>query len=109
MIAVKKLLEIHILKDDKFQKEVTFLMDLKHPNIIRFIGYCAESRWEVLQVNGKKYVMVEMPRRLLCFEYLHNKSLDKYISGTTMIFISLFMLITLDYKYCGIVENTNVG
>lgn len=88
MIAVKKLLEIHLLEDDKFHKEVTSLMDLSHQNIVRFVGYCAESRWKAMRLAGRKYVMAEIPKRLLCFEYLHNKSLDKHISG--MVFFLSF-------------------
>lgn len=90
MIAVKKLHEIHLLEDNKFHKEVTSLMDLTHQNIVRFVGYCAESRWEATQLAGGKYVMAEIPKRLLCFEYLHNKSLDKHISGMGFFLILFF-------------------
>ncbi|CAO2143431.1 unnamed protein product [Urochloa humidicola] len=78
-IAVKKLSEVD-LDDDRFQNEVTYLIGLKHENIVQLLGYCAESRWEVVQV-GEKYVMAEIRHRLICFEYLNNKSLDEYISA----------------------------
>ena len=69
-IAVKKLSEAH-LDDDRFYNEVTYLIGLKHENIVQLIGYCAESRLEAVQVGGK-YVMVEIRHRLICFEYLNN-------------------------------------
>ncbi|CAL4989318.1 unnamed protein product [Urochloa decumbens] len=78
-IAVKKLSEMH-LDDDRFQNEVTYLIGLKHENIVQLLGYCAESRWEAVQV-GEKYVMTEIRHRLICFQYLNNKSLDEYISA----------------------------
>ncbi|CAL4994928.1 unnamed protein product [Urochloa decumbens] len=78
-IAVKKFSEVH-LDDDRFQNEVTYLIGLKHENIVQLLGYCAESRWEAVQV-GEKYVMAEIRHRLICFEYLNNKSLDEYISA----------------------------
>lgn len=78
-IAVKKLSEAH-LDDDHFHNEVTYLIGLKHENIGQLIGYCAESRLEAVQVGGK-YVMAEIRNRLICFEYLNNYSLDKYIPG----------------------------
>ncbi|KAF8711146.1 hypothetical protein HU200_029154 [Digitaria exilis] len=78
-IAVKKLSEMH-LEDAQFHNEVTYLIGLKHQNIVQLVGYCAESRWEATQVRGK-YVMAEIRKRLLCFEYVNNKSLEKYISA----------------------------
>ncbi|KAL6870847.1 hypothetical protein ACP4OV_014695 [Aristida adscensionis] len=78
-IAVKKLSEMH-LDDAQFQNEVTYLFGLKHKNIVQLVGYCAESRWEATQLCGK-YVMGEIRKRLLCFEYLNNRSLDKHLSG----------------------------
>ncbi|KAM0839647.1 hypothetical protein ACQ4PT_060178 [Festuca glaucescens] len=77
MIAVKKLFEIQ-LEDDQFHNEVTYLIGCKHQNVVELVGYCAESRWEATPVSGK-YVMAEIRKRLLCFEYLPNKSLDKYL------------------------------
>ncbi|XP_037431236.1 protein PSK SIMULATOR 1-like [Triticum dicoccoides] len=79
MIAVKKLFEMQ-LEDDQFQNEVTYLIGVKHQNIVQLVGYCAESRWEATQV-GEKYVMAETRTRLLCFEYLENNSLDKHLSA----------------------------
>lgn len=79
---MKKLSEMH-LEDAQFHNEVTYLIGLKHQNIVQLVGYCAESRWEATQVRGK-YVMAEIRKRLLCFEYVNNKSLEKYISGMIM-------------------------
>ena len=76
---MKKLSEMH-LEDGPFQNEVIYLIGLKHKNIVKLVGYCAEPRWEATQLSGK-YVMAEIPKRLLCFEYLNNKSLDKHLSG----------------------------
>lgn len=83
-IAVKKLYEMH-LDDDRFHNEVTYLIGANHPNIVQLLGYCAESRWEATRLSGNKYVMAEIRHRLICFEYVNNKSLDEYISGKLML------------------------
>lgn len=69
------------LKDDQFQNEVTYLIGMKHQNIVRLLGYCAESRWEATKVSSR-FVMAEVRKRLLCFEYINNKSLRNHLSGT---------------------------
>ncbi|VAI80850.1 unnamed protein product [Triticum turgidum subsp. durum] len=85
IIAVKKLFEIR-LKEETFQNEVSSLMGIKHQNVLLFVGYCAESKWEAIeQPSGSgKHIFAEMPNRLLCFEYASNKSLDKHISDESL-------------------------
>ncbi|KAF7076755.1 hypothetical protein CFC21_081367 [Triticum aestivum] len=81
IVAVKKLFDIH-LKEDAFRNEVCYLMGIKHPNVVQLLGYCAESIWETMEFpsgSGKR-VFAEKPKRLICFEYVCNKSLDKHIS-----------------------------
>ncbi|XP_037423787.1 putative receptor-like protein kinase At4g00960 [Triticum dicoccoides] len=81
IIAVKKLHDTHLVEDNKFQKEVRYLMGMKHQNVVQFVGYCAESSWEAMKLPGiVGYIFSEAPKRLLCFEYVCNQSLDKYIS-----------------------------
>jgi interleukin-1 receptor-associated kinase 1 len=82
-IAVKKLCDVH-LDDNQFDNEVTYLIGAKHKNIVQLLGYCAESRKEAVEADGK-YVMAEIRHRLICFEYVNNKSLHDYISGTVML------------------------
>jgi interleukin-1 receptor-associated kinase 1 len=95
-IAVKKLSEITNLDDDQFQKEVTNLFGLKHKNIVQLVGYCAESWWEATETSGK-YVMAEVRKRLICFEYINNKSLDKHLPGKTSKFTNTIVYCNL---YC---------
>jgi hypothetical protein len=78
---VKKLSEIHLLDDKTFQNEVSYLMEIKHEHVVKFIGYCAESSWETIKQTSGSFIWAEIPKRLLCFEYVCNKSLDKFISG----------------------------
>lgn len=79
-IAVKKIKDIHV-SDDQFLKEATLIMGIQHPNVVRFLGYCSESKRELTALNGQ-YVFAEKQARMLCFEYLCKGSLDKYLSGT---------------------------
>ncbi|KAM0909192.1 hypothetical protein ACQ4PT_014962 [Festuca glaucescens] len=85
IIAVKKLLE-RLLKHEAFQTEISFLMGIKHHNVVQFVGYCAESRWEAIeQPSGSgRHILAETQERLLCFEYVCNKSLDKHIADRSL-------------------------
>ncbi|TKV99347.1 hypothetical protein SEVIR_8G037200v4 [Setaria viridis] len=82
LVAVKKLSQGVEMDEDKFIKEVDCLMRVKHRNIVRFLGYCADTQGKCLKYEGKN-VMAEERERLLCFEFLPNKSLDKYINDAS--------------------------
>ncbi|XP_044410357.1 uncharacterized protein [Triticum aestivum] len=81
IIAVKRLFETRV-KEDTFQSEVSCLMRIKHPNLVQFLGYCAESSWEAIEPPSGTghHIFVETPKRLLCFEYVPNKGLNRHIS-----------------------------
>ena len=83
LVAVKKLHSAHAIEDEPFHREVDCLMNIRHHNIVLFVGYCAETHEEVLHQKGK-YIFAEKRERLLCFEYLHNGSLHKHITGMIM-------------------------
>ncbi|KAM0843779.1 hypothetical protein ACQ4PT_057481 [Festuca glaucescens] len=78
-IAVKLLHYIPGLDDEQFEKEYLNLASLQHKNIVRLVGYCHETRREILPFDGKM-VFAEMTKRALCFKYMENGSLDKYLS-----------------------------
>jgi serine/threonine protein kinase len=82
VIAVKKLFNMH-LHENKFHQEVECLMKAKHKNIVRFLGYCADTQGKMESYNGK-LVMADVPQRLLCFEYLPKGTLQDYITGRVM-------------------------
>jgi serine/threonine protein kinase len=54
-------------------------MKIKHKNVVRFLGYCADTQGVMVSFNGK-LVMAEVPQRLLCFEYLPRGTLHDYIT-----------------------------
>ncbi|XBH65367.1 hypothetical protein VPH35_118980 [Triticum aestivum] len=85
-IAVKKLHNsLHNLGDENFLKEASSLMKVNHRNVVQFLGYCAESRFEAMDPQGSgKLTLAEIPKRLLCFEHICNKSLSEYISDESL-------------------------
>ncbi|KAF8677088.1 hypothetical protein HU200_046551 [Digitaria exilis] len=80
VVAVKKLANMSVTDERRFLGEVECLMKAKHKNIVRFLGYCSDSQGQWVEYNGKS-VMGDVRQRLLCFEYVPNRSLDKYIKG----------------------------
>lgn len=79
IIAVKKLHPYQVLDDESFLREVVCLTDIRHRNIVCFVGYCAEMQGEIMLLQGRN-IVAEKQERLLCFEYLHSGSLQKYLS-----------------------------
>ncbi|CAM0878529.1 unnamed protein product [Alopecurus aequalis] len=67
------------LDDTIFQKEFDNLTGLKHPNIVELVGFCNEIMDESVEHNGEQ-ITVARVHRALCFEYVHNGSLNKFIS-----------------------------
>lgn len=82
-VAVKKLFNTHIYEAE-FNREVECLMRVKHKNIVRFLGYCADTQGSMQRLD-KRLVMADVQNRLLCFEYVPNRSLHDYITGKSKI------------------------
>lgn len=66
MIAVKRLINLSVagsIQDEQwqFENEARLLM-LRHGNIVRLVGYCCERE-----------------HRLLCYDYMANRSLDNFL------------------------------
>lgn len=81
-IAVKRLHQLHGLNDKQFDSEFRNLLNIRHQNVVRLIGYCHESRNKYIEHKGELIRAKEM-ERVLCFEYMHGGSLDKHIQGNT--------------------------
>lgn len=83
-VAVKRILNCHTINDESFNRETTSLISVKHKNIVRFLGYCANTENKAMKHSESgepsKYIFAEMRERLLCFEYINNGSLDKYLT-----------------------------
>ncbi|CAL5067360.1 unnamed protein product [Urochloa decumbens] len=63
----------------QFQNEFDNLTKVKHVNIVQFLGYCYEIEPTHIECSGR-VVRVEKTHRALCFEYLHNGSLQNHLS-----------------------------
>lgn len=81
VVAVKRLFSWYMY-DKEFQQEAECLLKVKHKNIVRFIGYCADTKGSMEMFEGK-YVLVDTVQRLLCFEYLPKGSLEHYINDAS--------------------------
>jgi serine/threonine protein kinase len=85
IVAVKKLSNSHTINDEAFYRETTFLMSVKHKNVVRFLGFCAHTEHKVMKWEGpEKYIYPETRERLLCFEYMRKGSLSNHVTGKTM-------------------------
>ena len=79
IVAVKKL-NSGLIIDNTYRREIVFLINTKHKNIVRLLGYCSDTKQRVETHEGKR-VLADIEERLFCFEYLSNGSLDKYLTG----------------------------
>ena len=67
-VAVKRLIRSSVAdegSDDAFMREVKVMSKLRHGNLIQLLFYCKDGN-----------------ERVLVYEYMKNKSLDRYIFGT---------------------------
>jgi coatomer subunit beta' len=81
LVAVKRIRNGRTVREKIFQQEVTSLLNVRHKNIVRFLGFCSHTIYKALLYKGQ-HVYAEYRDRLLCFEYINNRSLETYIRGT---------------------------
>jgi len=66
----------------QFQNEFYNLTKLRHQNVVQILGYCYEIEKNPFVMPDGSKVFVDETHIALCFEYLHNGSLEKHLSGT---------------------------
>lgn len=99
VISVKKIWENSPVPPEKqFHNEVMNLMAIKHENIVKLIGFCYEPQKKVIQRSGR-YIHVDVVESYMCYEYVHNGSLGRYISGTSSMHYWIDILVILISLY----------
>ncbi|XP_039853418.1 probable serine/threonine-protein kinase PBL11 [Panicum virgatum] len=68
--------------DKMFQNQIKTMMLTQHKNIVQFLGFCSNTEETVTEHLGE-LIMADIRERLLCFEYLSNGSLDRYVSDAS--------------------------
>ncbi|VAH99898.1 unnamed protein product [Triticum turgidum subsp. durum] len=80
-VAVKRIMSNHSINETLFRREVDTLLNIEHENVVRFLGFCASTKQIAIKIQGlKEHIYAEVRERLLCFEYVNNGSLQKYIT-----------------------------
>ena len=69
-----------MLDKTPFVNEFFNILRIKHPNVVRFVGYCYETHHKPVEHNGV-LLFCQHISRILCFELLQGGSLDKYLNG----------------------------
>ncbi|AQK38954.1 uncharacterized protein LOC100501207 [Zea mays] len=82
VVAVKKLLDKIDVLEANFQSEVACLIEVKHRNIVRCLGYSSETQHVRAPYEGR-FVWADLRQRLFCFEYLSKGSLADYLTGAS--------------------------
>jgi len=89
IVAVKKLSPLIDMDETKYQREVLCLLRVRHKNIVRFLGFCANTHGKKEPYEGN-FVIADVRHRLLCFEYLRNGDLHAYINGKIQVASNFF-------------------
>ncbi|EMS62433.1 Cysteine-rich receptor-like protein kinase 26 [Triticum urartu] len=57
------------------------MLNIEHENVVRLLGFCASTQQIAIKLEGlKEHIYAEVRERLLCFEFIGNGSLQKYIT-----------------------------
>lgn len=67
--------------DKYFQDEVGKLMAINHENVVKLVSFCYETEKMVVEHNGANILADVAVECLLCFEYVQDRTLAKYIYG----------------------------
>ncbi|KAM0929205.1 hypothetical protein ACQ4PT_001777 [Festuca glaucescens] len=80
-VAVKRIMNKHTVDEKLFYREVNSLLMVNHPNIVRFLGFCASTDQTAIKIEGSRdHIYAEVRERLICFEYISNGNLRKHIT-----------------------------
>ena len=72
------------IDDKQFIKELRNHMKVQHPNIVRLVGYCNEETKKYIELPDGTSVFGRHIYKVLCFEYMVGRSLDKRLSGISL-------------------------
>jgi len=81
-VTVKRLPMTKDFDDHIFSNEVKAMMLSQHKNIVQFLGYCSHTEETAIEYQGE-LIKADKRERLLCYEYLSNRTLDRHVSDAS--------------------------